>query len=119
RCLAAMLLTAVIVICEAVLISALSAGAQQQATGAPDDSARGITLYQQGDTKGAVTALRAAVKQRKDNEVAWYYLGFALTRSGDVKGARKAHETAIKVRPDYAAAHTGLAYVLLLGNKLN
>ncbi len=93
--------------------------AQQSSVNAQEDSgALGIKLYQQGDIKGAIEALRSAVKQRKDNSDAWHYLGLALNRNGDVKGARKAFETVVKLRPDFAPAHTGLAYTLLLTNKV-
>lgn len=79
---------------------------------------RGVHLYKQGDIKGAIKALREAVKQGKDDAAAWYYLGLALNSDGDVKGARKAAERAVKLRPDFATARAGLAYLLLLSNKL-
>src|ERR687884_109173 len=42
-------------------------GAQQQPSGAAStERASGISLYKQGDFKGAIKALRAAIKQNKD-----------------------------------------------------
>ncbi|HEX8920211.1 MAG TPA: tetratricopeptide repeat protein, partial [Pyrinomonadaceae bacterium] len=79
---------------------------------------RGIKLYEQGEIKEAVKALREAVKQDKNDAAAWYYLSIALNRDDDVKGARKAAEQAVKLRPDSAPARAGLAYLLLLSNKL-
>jgi TonB family protein len=95
----------------------LDALAQQSPEAASDDGTQGINLYKQGDTKGAIKALRVAVKQHKDNADAWYYLGLALNRDSDPKGARKALEQTIKLRPDDAKAHAGLAYLLLVLNK--
>jgi Flp pilus assembly protein TadD len=91
--------------------------AQSQSVDTPDHRLRGINLYEQGDMKGAAEALRVAVKQRKDDAEAWYYLGLALNRAGDAKGARKAFEASVKLRPENDEAHTGLAYTLLLANK--
>lgn len=91
--------------------------ARQSNANAPAADVPGIRLYQQGDIKGAIDALRAAVRQRKDNPDAWHYLGLALNRNGEPKEARKAFETAVKLRPDFAQSHTGLAYTLFLLDK--
>jgi TonB family protein len=64
---------------------------QQQPT---DETARGISLQQQGQGDEAVTALRAVVKRNKNDLRAWHYLGLALEQKGDAKEARKAHEKA-------------------------
>jgi len=86
---------------------------------ASDEREKAIKLYTAGETKKAVEALRAVVKKRKDDADAWYYLGLALNRNADAKNARKAFETSVKLRPDFAVAHVGLAYTLLLANKLS
>jgi TonB family protein len=91
---------------------------QQPAALQSDERERGINLYKQNATKGAIRELRAAVKKQKGDADAWYFLALALNRDNDLKGARKAFETAIKLRPNLANAHTGLAYILLLNNKL-
>jgi TonB family protein len=91
---------------------------QQQAALSPDDKARGIALYQQHDARGAIKALRSAVKKDKSDADAWYVLGLALNSNDQVKDARKAFETALKLRPNFANAHTALAYIYLLNNKL-
>ena len=80
---------------------------------------RGVQLYKQGDIKGAVKALNEAVKKDKNDAEAWYYLSLALNRDEDIKGARKAAEKSVKLRPTFAPTRAGLAYLLLLSNKLN
>jgi TonB family protein len=92
---------------------------QQQAALSPDDKARGIALYQQHDARGAIKALRSAVKKDKSDADAWYVLGLALNSNNQVKDARKAFETALKLRPKFANAYTALAYILLLNDKVN
>ena len=91
--------------------------AQQPAPVPSGDRDRGIRLYAQGDTKGAISALRAAVKQDKGDGFAWYYLGLALVRIDDFGNARKAFETAVKLKPDLGFAHTGLAFTLMTAGK--
>src|SRR2546425_373015 len=59
---------------------------------------RGVTLYQQGNAKGAVDALRTAVKRDKTDTSAWHYLGLALEQENDNGSAKKAHEKAAKLR---------------------
>ena len=73
---------------------ATTAANAQQAT---DERDRGIQLYQNGDAKSAVDALRIAVKRQKDYISAWHYLGLALEQKGDKGSARKAHEQAAKL----------------------
>ncbi|HEV2912645.1 MAG TPA: TonB family protein [Pyrinomonadaceae bacterium] len=90
---------------------------QQQQAAAPDDTARAIKLYEKGDLKAAIEALRKTVKLDKDNANAWHYLGLALNRMGRIKEARKAFETAVKLNPNFSASHTGWAYTLLLTDK--
>jgi len=73
------------------------ANAQQPASEASLERDRGIQLYKQGDTKGAIDVLRAAVKRNKDDLSAWHYLGLALEQRGDTGSASKAHEKAAKL----------------------
>jgi TonB family protein len=97
----------------------LEANAQQPpaAAASASERERGVKLYKQGDVKGAVKALREAVKKGKDDAAAWYYLSLALNSDDDLKGARKAAERAVKLRPDSASMRAGLAYLLLLSKK--
>ncbi len=74
--------------------------AQQPASNPSEDRDRGIQLYKQGDTNGAVAVLRAVVKQDKVDGDAWHYLGLALARAGDRSAARKAFENAANLRID-------------------
>jgi TonB family protein len=99
------------------LSCSLSIFAQQSAPVPSGDRDRGIHLYAQGDTKGAISALRAAVKQDKADGYAWYYLGLALVRTDDLRNARKAFESAVKLKPDLGFAHTGLAFTLMTAGK--
>ena len=94
--------------------------AQEQTATAPasGERERGVELYKQGDLKEAIKALRAAVKLDENDGEAWYYLSLALNRDHDPKGARKAVERAVKLRPTFAPARAGLAYFLLISNKL-
>ena len=58
---------------------------------------RGIQLFKAGDIKGAVDALRQAVRRDKNDLSAWHYLGLALEKKGDQGGAKKAYEKASKL----------------------
>jgi TonB family protein len=100
-----------------VLACGLGIGAQQSGSAASNDRDRGIRLYNQRDTKGAISALRAAVKNDKEDGFAWYYLGMALVREDDLKNARKAFDAAVKLKPDFGFAHTGLAFALMAAGK--
>jgi TonB family protein len=91
--------------------------AQQPAPVSSEARDRGIHLYAEGDTKGAISALRAAVKQDRADGYAWYYLGLALVRADDLGNARKAFEAAVKLKPDLGFAHTGLAFTLMTAGK--
>jgi Flp pilus assembly protein TadD len=73
-------------------VGANSAVIQQSAQAIPNERDRGIQLYKSGDAKGAVNALRVAVKQDKNDITAWHYLGLALELKGDKGGAKKAYE---------------------------
>jgi len=73
------------------VLSCFSPYAQsQQATAGAQDRDRGIQLYQKGDTKGAIEALRAATSKNLDDGDAWHYLGLALLATGNKDEARKA-----------------------------
>ena len=106
-----------IIICFSISRGARDVLAQQSQQPLSADTVRGIKLYKQGDTKGAINALRAAVKQQKDDALAWYYLGLALNVDGNTKDSRKAFETTVKLRPEMAGPHVSLAYLLLLTDK--
>jgi len=51
-------------------------------------------LLQQGDIKGAINALQAAVGNDKNDAVAWYYLGLALKQNGDQEEAVESFDKA-------------------------
>lgn len=76
------------------------AKSQQATTGASDDRDYGIQLYQKGDTKGAIAALRAATDKNRNDGDAWHYLGLALLAEGNKDEARKAFERAATIRID-------------------
>lgn len=115
-----MLRLALFFLCAVFLLSSPPAArAQKPAEGIADDTAHGIRLYKQGETKQAIEALRVVVKLRPDDSDAWYHLALALTDGGDLKNARKALEKTVKLRPNHASAHAQTAYIFLLNGKLN
>ena len=61
------------------------------------ERARGIELYEKGDDREAIKALRAAVKQHQDDLGAWYFLGLTLERQRKTGDARTAFEKAAKL----------------------
>jgi TonB family protein len=72
--------------------------AQQPSPDQTGDRDRGIQLYQKGDARGAIEALRAATSKHKDDGDAWYYLGLALVVGGKKDEARDAFERAATIR---------------------
>src|SRR5437867_1134084 len=82
------------------VVAATSANAQQPASSVSEDRDRGIQLYKQGDTKGAIEVLRATLNRDKEDGDAWHYLGLALLGVADKNEARKAFERAAKLRID-------------------
>ncbi|HYR77064.1 MAG TPA: tetratricopeptide repeat protein [Pyrinomonadaceae bacterium] len=81
------------------VLTCFSTYAQSQpATVGAEDRDRGIRLYQKGDTKGAIEALRAATSKNRDDGDAWHYLGLALLATGNKDEARKAFEKAAMIR---------------------
>ncbi len=78
--------------------STASARFQLQAPAASAERERGIRLYEQGDTTGAIEALRDAVRKDKADGDAWHYLGLSLLLKGDKDEARKAFEKAASIR---------------------
>lgn len=71
--------------------------AQQPASNPSEDRERGIQMYKQGDTKGAIAVLRAATRRNKDDISAWHYLGLASAQKDDKGSAKKAYEKAAKL----------------------
>jgi TonB family protein len=92
-----------------LLAMSTSATAQQPTNSSSADRDRGLQLYKQGDTKGAIEVLRATVNRDKEDGDAWHYLGLALLGVGDKSGARKAFEKAATLRIDdlYRFNYTG------------
>jgi Tfp pilus assembly protein PilF len=84
-----------------------------------EETARAVKLYQRGDAQTAIHILRDAVKQDKDDAVAWYYLGVVLSNNNNANEARQAFEKALKLRPGFAAARVGLANLWLGADKLS
>ena len=80
-------------------------------------TARGIQLYQQGDSTEAIKILKEIVKKHPDDADAWYYLGLAFNSQGLFGEARPRFERLIQLRPDSADAHAKLAYALILANE--
>src|SRR6266849_4451981 len=83
-----------------IIPTCVNGTAQQPASSPSEDRDRGIQLYKQGDTKGAIEVLRAAVKRDKEDADAWHYLGLAELGVGNKSEARKAFEKAANLRMD-------------------
>lgn len=114
----ALIVTLSVYSCLLIIGPLAAARAQEQQPATAGERERGIGLYEQGNVKEAVKALRAAVKRDQNDGEAWHFLGLALSRAGGTKGARKAAERAVKLRPDFAPARAALSYLLLLSGKL-
>lgn len=87
----------VVLFCTAAIVGA---GIEQQSpvpSPPADETARAISLYQQGQNEEAIASLRGLVKRNKNDLRAWHYLGLALEKKGDAKEARKAHEKAARL----------------------
>ena len=85
-----------------------------------EERQRGIDLYRQDKFAEAAKLLQKFLKKNRSDDEAWYYLGLALVRQPkELKEASKAFETSLKLRPNFALAHAGLAYSLLLREKIN
>jgi TonB family protein len=115
-------LAASLFICACILSCLVEVGTHAQenpVAASTSDKERGFELYRKGDLSGAIKALSAAVKKDKKDADAWHLLGIIYYGNGEGKNARKAFETEIRLRPDTAAAHSGMAYALLLENKLS
>ena len=113
-------IAAIKLLCLYLLIGSLAAGAraqEQPLRPLPADTAQGFSLYQRGDTEGAIRVLREVVKRRQDDADAWYYLGLSYKQDGDQWSARSAFESAVALRPDFANALANLAFTLILANK--
>lgn len=93
--------------------------AQSAAPTLRSDLAPIVKLIRDGETKDALKALKAAVKNNNTDGEAWYYLGIVYLQLSDFKKASNAFREAVKVQPDLAAhAHAGLAYALVLRGRL-
>ena len=98
----------------------ISAFAQTEPANTLTLRVRGIELYHQKNFSEAADVLKQAITKDKTDADAWYYYGLALIADPKgLKDASKAFETAVKLRPKFAAAHTGLAYALMLRNKMD
>lgn len=116
---AATRIAAIRLLCLYLLIGSLAgdARAQEPILPLPADTARGLTLYQRGDTEGAIRVLSEVVKRRQDDADAWYYLGLSYKQEGAQWNARSAFESAVALRPDFANALANLAFTLIIANK--
>ena len=86
------------VLLAAVLLCAGVVARAQDPSPEPAATLRGITLYQQGDTRRAVEALEEAVRVDPTDADAWHHLGLALRHEGNSVGAAEALGEAVKWR---------------------
>lgn len=78
----------------------------------------GIALYKQGDDKGALSALRAAVKDNEKDADVWHHLGLALFRTNQEDEARRALEKAVALGSPDAPLLVKAAYANYHLNRL-
>ena len=108
-------LIALLIVAVSVLlgpVATTSTQIQQPGSATSDERDRGLQLYQNGDAKGAIEALRIAVKRQKDDISAWHYLGLAYERLGRMGNARNAHEKAAKTADALLTSSPGHAVVI-------
>ena len=97
--------------------SAYSCCAQASQAASPE-LLNGVRLFESGKYKEAVATLKEVTKKNSNDANAWFYLGRALLKTPkSLKDATKALEKANALHPNWPAAHTILAYALLLRNK--
>lgn len=65
---------------------------------ASDDVARGRKLLEEGDTEGAISALRGVAERDREDDLARHFLGLALARAGRRDEALKTLEEALELR---------------------
>ncbi|QDU39607.1 Serine/threonine-protein kinase PrkC [Maioricimonas rarisocia] len=68
----------------------------------------GLTLAEQNDLHGAVTAFRRAIGIEPEYASAWNSLGVVYSRLGEHENAANALRNAIDLQPEYALAHANL-----------
>ena len=96
-----------------------SVSAQTPANAINAERERAIELIKQKQFPAASQILKRVVDQNKTDADAWYFLGVALMQHvKEFKNSSKAFETALRLRPNFAPAHAGLAYSLMLREKL-
>ena len=99
RLLFILLSCAATVLIDGARSSSSSSGAfAQQSTAVEPTAERGIQLYEHGDLKGAIKALRAVVKKNQDDVVAWNHLALALEKKGEKKETSKAFRQVADLR---------------------
>jgi Flp pilus assembly protein TadD len=77
-------------------------------------------LYQQGDLKGAISELRAALQLHPDNPDLHFMLGNALYRFDDMQGAAIAYAVTTDRSPSHFEAHMSRGFALYeLGDLIN
>lgn len=81
-----------------ILCGASASARAQDPSPEPSETLRGISLYKRGDTRAAVEALEAAVRQDETDADAWHHLGLARKIEGDSAGASQALEQAAEWR---------------------
>jgi Tfp pilus assembly protein PilF len=69
-----------------------------------------IGLQEYGD---AETALKEALKKKKDYYYAYYGLGYSFEKAGNKKEAKSNYEKALKAEPEYEAAKVALKRIEL------
>jgi tetratricopeptide (TPR) repeat protein len=74
---------------------------------------RGQIELRNGNLKGSIDALQAALNSDSTSGIAYYHLGIALDRVGNVAQAEVAWQNAVRLHPDLSEAHLALARAAL------
>ena len=78
----------------------------------------GFHLFENGETKKAITHLKTAVRLKPDSELVHLNLGVVLKESGHQDEAMNHYRIAIQIKPDFALAHYNLGAALKIRGDL-
>ena len=78
---------------------------------------KGISAYNQGNYKDAISTLKKAIKVKDTNVGSYFYLARSYDKNGDKDKAIKAYEDVIKKFPGTNSARNSQNYLNQLQNK--
>ena len=75
-----------------------------------------LTLEKSGDLEAALTSYRLALREKPDDHKILMNMAIAYSRMSRMDEAVRCYKRALEVQPDLAAAHYGLAFLLIKRN---